>query len=175
MCSLSHVQLFATAWTVAPKAPLPMGLSQREYWSGLPFPSPGDLPNSSTEPVSPVSPEMAGRFFITEPPWKPFIKGIPRSKKKKKNPEKKNFFSVIICTESNAVYGQTFPSCSQWGLHFAARHRFLTAVVFLVVEHRPQGAQASVVAARGLSCPAACGTFPVQRVNPRPLHWQGDS
>ena len=96
MCLLSHVQLFATAWTVAPKAPLPMGLSQREYWSGLPFPSPGDLPNSSTEPVSPVSPEMAGRFFITEPPWKPFIKGIPRSKKKKKKiPRKKIFFQLL--------------------------------------------------------------------------------
>ena len=45
MKSLSHVQLFATPWTVAYQAPLSMGFSRQEYWSGLPFPSPGDLPN----------------------------------------------------------------------------------------------------------------------------------
>ena len=43
--SLSHVQLFVTPWTVAYQAPLSMGFSRQEYWSGLPFPSPGDLPN----------------------------------------------------------------------------------------------------------------------------------
>ena len=139
-----------------------MGLSRQEYWSGLPFPPPGDLPNSRTEPVSPASPELAGRFFITEPPWKPFIKGIPRSIKKKKKkikikkkiPKKKNFF-FIYCQHWVFVYGQTFSSCRQWGLHFVAGHGLLTAAVFLAVEHGLQGAQASVVAARGLSCPAA--------------------
>ena len=40
--SLSRVQLFATPWTIAPQAPLPMGFPSQEYWSGLPFPSPGD-------------------------------------------------------------------------------------------------------------------------------------
>ena len=49
MCqSLSHIQLFATPWTVAGQAPLSMELSRREYWSGLPFPSPGDLPHPGT-------------------------------------------------------------------------------------------------------------------------------
>ena len=48
--SLSHVQLFATPWTVAPQAPRSMGFSRHEYWSGLPFPSPGDLPNPGIEP-----------------------------------------------------------------------------------------------------------------------------
>ena len=47
--SLSHVQLFATPWTVALQAPLPMGFSGQEYWSGLPFPSPGDLPDPGIE------------------------------------------------------------------------------------------------------------------------------
>ena len=42
--SLSHVQLFATPWTVALQAPLSMGFSRQEYWSGLPFPPPGNLP-----------------------------------------------------------------------------------------------------------------------------------
>ena len=49
---LSHVRLFATPWTVALQAPLSMGFSKQEYWSGLPFPSPGDLPDPGTEPLS---------------------------------------------------------------------------------------------------------------------------
>ena len=51
--SLSHVQLFGTPWTVALQAPLFMGFSRQEYRSGLPFPSPGDLPDSGIEPVPP--------------------------------------------------------------------------------------------------------------------------
>ena len=53
--SLSHVQLFATPWTVAYQASLSMGFSRQEYWSGLPFPSPGDLPDPGIEPGSPAS------------------------------------------------------------------------------------------------------------------------
>ena len=52
--SLSRVRLFATPWTVAYQAPPSMGFSRQEYWSGLPFPSPGDLPNPGIEPGSPV-------------------------------------------------------------------------------------------------------------------------
>ena len=59
---------FATPWTVAHQVPLCMGFSRQEYWSGLPFPSPGDLSNLAMESVSPA---LAGRFFITEPPGKP--------------------------------------------------------------------------------------------------------
>ena len=51
---LSHVQLFATPWTVALQAPLSTGFSSQEYWSGLSFPPPGDLPNLGIEPVSPT-------------------------------------------------------------------------------------------------------------------------
>ena len=51
--SLSRVRLFATPWTVAYQALLSMGFSKQEYWSGLPFPSPGDLPNTEIEPRSP--------------------------------------------------------------------------------------------------------------------------
>ena len=57
------VLLFATPWTVASQAPLPMGLSRQEHWSGLPCPPLGDLPNPGIEPVSLVSPELAGGFF----------------------------------------------------------------------------------------------------------------
>ena len=53
---LSHVQLFAAPWTVARQALLSMGFSRQEYWSGLPFPPPGELPNPGIEPESPASP-----------------------------------------------------------------------------------------------------------------------
>ena len=53
--SFSCVQFFATLWTVAHQAPLSMEFSRQEYWSGLPFPSPGDLPDPGTESASPVS------------------------------------------------------------------------------------------------------------------------
>ena len=52
--SRSCVQLFATPWTVAYQVPLSMGFSRQWYWSGLPFPSPGDLPNPGIEPGSPT-------------------------------------------------------------------------------------------------------------------------
>ena len=52
--SLSCIQLFATPWTVAYQAPLSMGFSRQEYWSGLPFPSPGDLADPEIEPGSPA-------------------------------------------------------------------------------------------------------------------------
>ena len=63
--SLSHIQLFATPWTVAHQAPLSMGLSRQEYWSGLPFPSLGDLPHPGIEPVSLASLALTGGFFTT--------------------------------------------------------------------------------------------------------------
>ena len=57
-----------TPWTVAHWTPLFMGLPGQEYWSGLPFPSPGDLPDKGIQPASPESPALAGRFFITVSP-----------------------------------------------------------------------------------------------------------
>ena len=59
LCVLSHVRLFVTPWTVALQAPLSMGFSSQEYWSGLPSPPPGD-------PLT-MSPALAGRFFSTLP------------------------------------------------------------------------------------------------------------
>ena len=59
-----------TSWTVARQALLSTGFSRQEYWSGLPLPSPGDLPNPGIEPASLASPSLAGRFFTTEPPGK---------------------------------------------------------------------------------------------------------
>ena len=66
--SLSHVRLFATPWTVAYQAPPSMGFSKQEYWSGLAFPSPGDLPDPGIEPRSPA---FQADALTSEPPGKP--------------------------------------------------------------------------------------------------------
>ena len=60
---LSCVSPFITPWTIVCQAPLSMGLSRQQYWSELPFPSLGDLPNPGIEPVSLMSLVLAGRFF----------------------------------------------------------------------------------------------------------------
>ena len=60
-----------TLWTVGHQAPLSMGFCWQEYWGGLPFPPPGDLPDLGIESVSPEPPSLAGGFFTTEPPEKP--------------------------------------------------------------------------------------------------------
>ena len=66
MCSvlLSRVRVFVTPWTVAHQAPLLMRFPRQKYWSGLPFPSPGDLPNPGMKPMSYASPALAGGFFF---------------------------------------------------------------------------------------------------------------
>ena len=69
VCPFSHARLFATPWRVTCQAPLSMGFPRQEYWSGLPFPSPGDLPNPGIEPTSLRSPALAGRFFTTSATW----------------------------------------------------------------------------------------------------------
>ena len=69
-CELSHVQIFATPLTVAHQVPLSMEFPRQEYWSGLPFPPPGDLSDPGIELVSP---SLAGRFVTTEPPRKPYV------------------------------------------------------------------------------------------------------
>ena len=65
--SLSRVRLFATPWTVAYQAPLSMGFSRQEYWSGVPFPSPGDLPDPGLEPRSSA---LQADALLSEPPGK---------------------------------------------------------------------------------------------------------
>ena len=68
MKSLCRVRLFATPWTIAHQAPPSMGFSRQECWSGLPFPSPGDLPHPGIEPRSPA---LQADALTSEPPGKP--------------------------------------------------------------------------------------------------------
>ena len=67
----SHVRLFATPWTVACQAPLSVESSRQEYWSRLPCPPPGDLPNWGIETLSPASPALQADSLPTKPPGKP--------------------------------------------------------------------------------------------------------
>ena len=79
MKSLSRVRLFATPWTVAHQAPPSMGFSRQEYWSGVPFPSPGDLPDPGTELGSPA---LQADALTSEPSGKPNVL-LGRSKLRK--------------------------------------------------------------------------------------------
>ena len=76
LSSFSCVQLFATPWTVALQAPLSIGFSRQEYWNGLSFPSPGDLPDPGIKLVSLMSPALAGGSLSLAQPRKQYVPGL---------------------------------------------------------------------------------------------------
>ena len=76
---LSHARLFVTPQTGGHQVPLSMEFSTQEYWSGLPFSTPGDLPDPGIEPLSLMSPALAGGFFTTAPPEKPTYNNTDRN------------------------------------------------------------------------------------------------
>ena len=78
--SLSRVPLFATTWTIAYQAPLSMEFSRQAYWNGLPFPSPGDLPDPG---IKPGSPTFQADALLSEPPGKPSAETVPTRLKAK--------------------------------------------------------------------------------------------
>ena len=102
--SLSRVRLFATPWTVAYQAPPPVGFSRQEYWSGLPFPSPGDLPNPG---IKPGSPALQADALPSEPPdgKKPLVKV------KKPLVNVKYFFILKNSLETDAVFLHIIKVC----------------------------------------------------------------
>ena len=69
MCFVAQSRLTASPWTVAHQAPLAMEFSRQEYWSGMLFPSPGDLPTSGIKPTSLVSPALSSRFLTASATW----------------------------------------------------------------------------------------------------------
>ena len=101
MKSLSCVLLFATPWTVAYQASLSMGFSRQEYWSGLLFPSPGDLPDPG---IKPGSPTLEADASTSEPPGKPTLmptkKNPPRKKETTKQTERLGLHQKA-CQDSN--------------------------------------------------------------------------
>ena len=107
MKSLSRVQLCATLWTVAHQAPQSMGFSRQEYWSGLPFPSPGDLPDPGIEPRSPA---LQADALTSEPRGKPLtiLDSVLKSK------------DVTLPTKVYIVKTMIFPvvmyECESWSI-----------------------------------------------------------
>ena len=69
----SHVQLFATPWTVALQAPLSMAFSRQEYWSGVPCPPPGDLPDPGMEASTPLAPALQADSLLLSHQGSPFV------------------------------------------------------------------------------------------------------
>ena len=93
--SLSRVRLFVTPWIVAHQAPLSVGFSRQEYWSGLSFPSPGDLPNSG---IKPSSPALEADALTSEPHL------LKKSyTKKKKKILYKDIYSELFKIETHAL------------------------------------------------------------------------
>ena len=86
---------FVTPWTVACQAPLSMRFPRQEYPSGLPFPSPGDLPDPGTEPTPPA---LAGGFFTTESPGKPLVQGNRTNKWLSEDMDLQNIYPGIFLT-----------------------------------------------------------------------------
>ena len=99
--SLSHIWLFATPWTVARQAPLSRGFSKQEYWSGLPFPSPGDLPNPAIEPRSPALQTLIVETFISS--WGDFTVLIDVLCCERRMPESP-LFQAMSSTRNMVVY-----------------------------------------------------------------------
>uniref|UniRef100_A0AAA9RW77 STRA6-like n=1 Tax=Bos taurus TaxID=9913 RepID=A0AAA9RW77_BOVIN len=123
----SHsVMSFAIPWTSAHQAPLSMGFLRQEYWRGLPFPSPEDLPNPETEPASPV---LAGGFFTTQPPGKPmanvYIYEIITTIIMM-NPGV-NFFPFVL--SSSHLYLVITPSLRQL---YKWNHRFVVTTLYII-------------------------------------------
>ena len=101
-------RLFATPWTVALQASLPLGFSRQEYWNGLPFHPSGDLPNPG---IKSMSSELASRFFTTEPPAKPKItltSDIPDIRRRQWHPT-----PVLLPGKSHGR--RSLVGCSPWG------------------------------------------------------------
>ena len=100
--SLSRVQLFLTPWTAACQAPLSMGFSRQEYWSGEPFPSPGDLPDPG---IKPRSPTLQADALTSEPPGKPQSQSqIPIPIPKKGNAKEcSNYHTIALISHTSKV------------------------------------------------------------------------
>ena len=100
-----------------------MGFSRQENWSRLPFPPPGDLPNPGIEPMSPVSPALAGRFFTTEPPPKTGLYPIPSLSEEVNHIITQHMvhtlmFSTVLKMVNRTEFPFTHPGLNVHSLHF---------------------------------------------------------
>ena len=103
--SLSRVRLFVTQWTVAHQVPASMGFARQEYWSGLPLPSPGDLPDPGMEPRSPT---LQADALTSEPPGKPNRIVFNHKKKSTAMCHSRMSFENTILSERNQIPKNTY-------------------------------------------------------------------
>ena len=116
-CLLSHfscVWLFVTPWTVACLAPLSMGFSRQEYWSALPFPSPGDLLNPKIESASLMSPIYTGKFLTTSTTWEALK-------------------HILHHQFSFRWHIRLFPICKHYFLSFISRFPFIWVLIVIIL------------------------------------------
>ena len=105
VCVLSHVRLSVTPWTVAHQTPLSVGFPRQEYWSGLPFPSPGDILDAGIRPCVSCT---TGGFFTTEPPGKPYR--VSTTKRRRTEGSRKSLLDTTVLI----VTGKTLPWMLNW-------------------------------------------------------------
>ena len=110
---VSHVQLCMALWTIAHQAPLSVGFSKQEYWSGLQCPPPGDLPNPGMELTSLVCPASAGGFFTTSAPWEA-LGGYERKKVKMKSLSHVRLFATPWTVAYQAPLSMEFSRQEYW-------------------------------------------------------------
>ena len=134
-CHLSHIWLFATLWTVAHQAPLSMGFSRQEYWSGLPCPPPGDFPNTGWNPHLFCLLHWQSGSLPLAPPGKPSNETLWLP------------ISLFVCFLNRR-------SCLFFKLIFGYTGSLLLHVAFLWFQQAD-----SVIVAHGLSCLAEYGIF----------------
>ena len=127
-CVLSNVQLFATPWNVAHQASLSVEFSRQEYWRGLPFPTPGNLPNPRIKPTSLTSPELAGGFFTTGASWKVLFPKLTKRTKSSKNVNRKSSFLCLLQPwrkKTNEIWGNPLGQYGFTDLRLNVVHRSL--------------------------------------------------
>ena len=126
----SSVQLSATPWTAAHQAPLSMGFSRQEYWSGLPVPSPENLSNPGIEPESLA---LAGRFFTTVPPGKS-LNGLVALKEEEKSWPSLHF---VRTWWENSPHWEP-PLLVPWSQTLQPSEQWVIEVLFFELRHHPR-------------------------------------
>ena len=190
-----------TLWTIARQAPLSMEFSRQEYWTGLPFPSPGDLPDPG---IKPRCPAFQADPSPSEPPEQPqangrkkqftargteqAIEGVkrcymsllgrecerPRGAMLPNQLENSFFFVFLIWHFSYLFLVALGPCCCMQA--FSSYSALASGITgFSYCGEQAPGTHATVAPALSLSSPMACGIFRDQGCSPCPLHWQADS
>ena len=126
--SLNHVRLFTSPWTVARQASLSKGFPRQEYWSGLPCPSLGDVPDPAIKTVPLSSPALAGGFLTTSANWESRHDQLSRSWCKPKTGRQEKAFSLTVMKREVCLKENIQVSDSFWLMGFLETFKHKTAL-----------------------------------------------